>query len=39
VGVELALDLVARLRPMVSGLVLAPTTDPAETVAAIVAGS
>jgi methionine synthase I (cobalamin-dependent)/5,10-methylenetetrahydrofolate reductase len=38
VGVELALDLVSRLRPMVSGVVLAPTTDPVETVAGILAG-
>jgi homocysteine S-methyltransferase len=36
VGVQLALDLVSHLKQMAGGIVLAPTTDPVETVQAII---
>ncbi|GLZ02809.1 bifunctional homocysteine S-methyltransferase/methylenetetrahydrofolate reductase [Actinomadura sp. NBRC 104412] len=39
VGIELALDLVSRLKEMAGGIVLAPTTDPVETVHAILSGT
>jgi homocysteine S-methyltransferase len=39
VGIQLALDLVSQLRPLAGGIVLAPTSDPVETVSGILAGS
>ncbi|WP_395104258.1 bifunctional homocysteine S-methyltransferase/methylenetetrahydrofolate reductase [Actinomadura sp. SCN-SB] len=39
VGIELALDLVSHLKGMAGGIVLAPTTDPVETVHAILSGT
>jgi methionine synthase I (cobalamin-dependent)/5,10-methylenetetrahydrofolate reductase len=39
VGIELALELMADLREMVGGVVLAPSTEPVETVRAVLAGS